>query len=200
MIFGGLFRPATDNAFDMGTASFRVKQYYGVNATISTSDQREKQAVGPIGDAVLDAWDQVNWVRFKWDDAVLEKGEEGARWHFGLIAQHVREMIDEAMGPGSAVRLGLVCYDQWDAADAVMVPEVAPAPVVIGQDADGADIVEERDVPTGRMIEASPARAAGDRWGLRYDECFALEAAWQRRRLARIEARLDATEAQDVAG
>ena len=31
---------------------------------------------------------------------------------------------------------------------------------------------------------------AGDRWGLRYDQCLALEAAWQRREMARLDARL----------
>lgn len=34
-----------------------------------------------------------------------------------------------------------------------------------------------------------------DRWGLRYDECQALEAAWQRRELARMAARITALEA-----
>jgi len=36
---------------------------------------------------------------------------------------------------------------------------------------------------------------AGDRWGIRADQCLFLEAAYQRRRCARIEARLDALEA-----
>lgn len=38
-------------------------------------------------------------------------------------------------------------------------------------------------------------RVAGDRWGLRYDECFAMEAAYQRRRVSRIEDRIAALEA-----
>lgn len=40
----------------------------------------------------------------------------------------------------------------------------------------------------------------GERWGLRYDECFALEAAWQRRELARLDARLAALECQAGVG
>ncbi|WP_052757370.1 tail fiber domain-containing protein [Sphingobium chungbukense] len=36
---------------------------------------------------------------------------------------------------------------------------------------------------------------AGDRWGLRYDECQAMEAAWQRRELARKDAALQTMEA-----
>ena len=34
------------------------------------------------------------------------------------------------------------------------------------------------------------ARGRKDRWGLRYEECLALEAAWQRREIARLSARL----------
>ena len=33
---------------------------------------------------------------------------------------------------------------------------------------------------------------AGDRWGLRYQECDSMEAAYQRRRMDRIEAQLAA--------
>lgn len=35
------------------------------------------------------------------------------------------------------------------------------------------------------------ARAAGDRWSLRYTEALAMEAAYQRRRMDRIEAALE---------
>lgn len=43
--------------------------------------------------------------------------------------------------------------------------------------------------------EESEDTPAGNRFGLRYEEAFALEAAWQRRRADWIEARLDALEA-----
>ena len=39
-------------------------------------------------------------------------------------------------------------------------------------------------------------RAAGNRWGIRADQCLFLEAAYQRRRADRIEARLTAIEAK----
>ncbi len=42
--------------------------------------------------------------------------------------------------------------------------------------------------------------ADGERWGLRYDECLAIEAAWQRRELARIEQRLEQRIAVRLAG
>ena len=37
-------------------------------------------------------------------------------------------------------------------------------------------------------------RAAGDLWGLRYEECLAMEAIWHRREMARLESRIAALE------
>ncbi|MFV3561726.1 hypothetical protein ACNJFJ_21495, partial [Mycobacterium tuberculosis] len=55
---------------------------------------------------------------------------------------------------------------------------------------------EVRD-DVGNVIEAGvPARPAGDRWGLRYDECQAIEAAYQRRRIAQLEAAVAALSAE----
>ena len=110
--------------------------------------------VAAVGDDLLDAWGAVTWRQFRFADAVADKGA-GARWHIGLVAQQVRDVIDARLGAGAAVRLGLLCHDVWD---------------------------------------------EGDRWGLRYEECLALEAAWQRRRIERIEARLALLEAQHDAG
>lgn len=43
-----------------------------------------------------------------------------------------------------------------------------------------------RDALAGTDAALNERRA--DRWGLRYDECFAIEAAWQRRELSRLKA------------
>lgn len=102
----------------------------------------------------------MQWRQFRFVDAVVAKGED-ARWHVGLVAQAVRDAIDARLGEGAAVRLGLLCHDAWPAE------------------------AEERD---GEDVLIRPAREAGERWGLRYEECLALEAAWQRRRIDRIEA------------
>ncbi|MDZ7893626.1 MAG: hypothetical protein U5M50_00945 [Sphingobium sp.] len=47
-------------------------------------------------------------------------------------------------------------------------------------------------VATGEMIVT---REAGDLWSIRPDECAAIEAAWQRREIARQDARIAALEA-----
>lgn len=90
---------------------------------------------------------------------------DGTRWHVGLIAQEVyaafkRYGID-------AFEIGLLCFDKWKAVRAR----------------------KERLNAAGEVVR--PARAAvpaGDRWGLRYDECQAMEAAWQRREMATLRA------------
>lgn len=165
--FVGPGRPVTDNATGWGTAAFRWSTIYAASGTINTSDARTKCDVGPVEDALIDAWGAVGWRRYRFVGAVAEKGDD-ARWHLGLVAQEVRDAIDARLGDGAAVRWGLLCHDSWEAEP------------------------EER-AEDGTLVRA--AREAGDRWGLRYDECFALEALWQRRAIAGLAARLDALDA-----
>ncbi|MFB0872558.1 MULTISPECIES: tail fiber domain-containing protein [unclassified Sphingobium] len=159
--FDGVVAPLTDNARTLGTAGQRWSVVYAATGTVNTSDARAKRDVGAVDAALLDAWGDVGWRVFRFVDAWAAKGE-AARWHVGLIAQEVRDAIDARLGTGAAVRLGLLCHDEWDSQN----------------DEDGAEV-----------------RPAADRWGLRYEEIFALEAAWQRRRIDRIEALLEAGDA-----
>lgn len=63
-------------------------------------------------DKILDAWSEVDFVQFQYLDRVEEKGEDGARWHFGVIAQRAKEAF-ERHGL-DAHRFGFLCYDEWD--------------------------------------------------------------------------------------
>ena len=99
---------------------------------------------------------------------------DGDRWHVGLVAQRVhaafkRRGID-------AFEIGLLCFDKWKA-------------------------VRARKAKLNRAGEVlrpvREATPAGDRWGLRYDECQALEAAWQRREIARLRELVTATQSSD---
>ncbi|HEE9987575.1 TPA: tail fiber domain-containing protein [Citrobacter freundii] len=111
--FSATLRPTTDNTFDVGTASRRGRTAYFGTGTINTSDDRHKPIKEETPDSVLDAWQEINWgTRFKFDDAIAEKGEDGARWHFGLIAQRVEEVFS-AHGI-NGFTLGLLCYDEWE--------------------------------------------------------------------------------------
>ena len=153
-------QPSNDNQANLGIATRRWKQVYAGTASISTSDERTKQSLATIPDAVLDAWAEVNWQQFRFNDAVAEKGDN-ARLHTGLVAQRILEVFQKH--GLDATRYGLLCHDTW------------------------ADQEEERD-DSGNVTIA--ARPAGDLYSLRYTEALAMEAAYQRRRADRLEARL----------
>lgn len=159
------FHPDTSNTMQLGRSNARWSEVFANTGTINTSDERLKQDVGDYPDAVLDAWGDVEWKRFRFIDAVDAKGE-AARYHSGLIAQRIKEAF-EAHGLDAA-RYGFFCHDSWD------------------------EQQEERD-ENGEILSA--AIEAGDMYSLRYEECLAIEAAYQRRRSDRIEARLAALEA-----
>ena len=156
--------PATSNTYSCGWASRLWSEVFAATATINTSDERLKDNISGISDAVLDAWGDVNLIVFQFKDAIEKKGQD-ARIHAGVIAQQVQRAF-EAKGL-DAFRFGLLCYDKWEAQDAVL-------------DEDGNEI--------------EPAQEAGDRYSIRYEEALILEAAFQRRRADRIEARLQALE------
>ncbi len=121
--------------------------------------------------AVPDAWLDA-WGDVRW---VRYRFRRGKRWHIGLVAQAVAAAF--AAHGLDAAALGLLCRD-------AVPDESAKAGVKTGAPAKG-------------KAAASPASIT--RWGLRYDECLALEAAWQRRELARLAARIGALEAAAVA-
>lgn len=161
---GGITRPGGDNSQSLGAGSFRWSTVYAATGSINTSDRDDKEQIGSIPDEWLDAWADVEWSRFKF------KG--GSRWHVGLVAQQVHEAF--AANDIDAFDIGLCCFDEWEAIDA---------------------IDEVLDDEGNIVTPFQPARPAGSRWGLRYDECFAIEAAYQRRMIAAQEARLAALEA-----
>lgn len=220
----GHTRPGADNTYNLGLSSFRWAQIYAAIGTINTSDERAKQDIEAVPDEWLDAWGEVEWLRYKFRDAVEEKGT-AARWHIGLVAQRVRDIF--AARGLDAMEIGLLCYDEWEEqrepvfVEGVVGTKVIPAgtedvkvgtrEIILGYeetgliDPEGRKIVRpvigEEDVFETRsltaeiddigMVDSGETRVtveAGDRWGLRYDECQAMEAAWQRREMARKDA------------
>ncbi|WP_088183569.1 tail fiber domain-containing protein [Sphingobium sp. Z007] len=190
----GNILPMTDNAHTLGASAYRFTVAYVSTGAINTSDERSKRDIGTITDELLDAWAAVEWKAYRFNDAYAAKGDD-ARWHFGAVAQQVRDAIDARLGTGAAIRLGLVCYDEWDEQPEIRLPVMARREV---EDETGQLITE--DYETGETYIDTPYRAAGNLWGLRYDECLVVEAAFQRRRLDRIEAMIAATGSADVQG
>lgn len=171
--------PGVDNTNSLGTAALRWSEIFAASSTINTSDEREKQQIGDVPDEWLDAWSDIQWSRFKWNQAVEEKGDD-ARWHVGLVAQQIRDAF--AAHGLDACRIGLLCYDAWDEEREPIIETVQT-----GADDEGNPIFEEVD--TG---ETEVVIAAGSRWGVRYDQAEAMEAAWQRRELRRLREMLAA--------
>lgn len=110
----GALRPNADNTQTCGASAKRWKQLWAGTGTVQTSDERKKDDIGEIPDEVLDAWGEVEFVRFKYKDAKQEKGEK-ARWHVGVIAQRI-DRIFKAHGL-DAFEYGLLCYDAWKGGD-----------------------------------------------------------------------------------
>lgn len=110
----------------------------------TSSDERLKTSLSQVPDAVLDAWEDVQWGQFQYLSAINCKGES-ARLHLGLIAQRLKAVFEDR--GLDACEYGILCYE------------------------------EEEDL-----------------WMVRYTEALAMEAACQRRRADRLEARIKALE------
>lgn len=195
--FGGVFSfgPNGDNSVSCGTASKRVSVYYGATGSINTSDEREKTEILTVDDALLDAWGEVNHVTFKWIESVASKGDE-ARTHFGVIAQQIRDAF-EAKGI-DGTKYGLLCYDQWDDQwEPILEKRTFDVEKERWDEGENKlvkyTVQEVREVDTG---EKKLVMEAGERWGIRADQCAFIEAAYQRRRCDRMEARLTALESR----
>lgn len=164
-----VFRPAADNTKTLGSALFRWSEVFAGNGTINTSDERAKEQIQDIDAAVLRAWGKVNYAQFKFKDAVQLKGDN-ARWHFGLIAQRVKEAF-ESEGL-DAFEYGLLCHDQWEDQYEDVLVEVD---------------VQNSDGSISKVLQGNGEKRivvpAGDRYGIRYDEALALECAYLRNKL-----------------
>ena len=127
-------------------------------------------------------------------DNVRSLGTAGARWTqlfaaTGTIATSDREtkrdieaIPDDWLDAWSGVdwrRFRFVDGQRWHTG--LVAQEVHEAFARLGLDATAIGLIcIDEDGEGGRI------------WGLRYDECFAIEAAWQRRELARVHAAIQA--------
>lgn len=154
---------SSSNAFTCGTSASPWAGGFTQTAYTVTSDADYKSDPLLMTDAILDAAEEVQLVQYQYLDRIEEKGTDGARWHFGAIAQRYVEAF-ERHGL-DAHRFGFICYDEW-----------ADVPAVIDED-------------TGDVI--TPAIEAGSRYGIRYEEMLVMEAALQRRNYARLLAKYE---------
>jgi len=131
-----------------------------------TSDQRYKQQIDAIDDKLLDAWEDVNLVQFKYNDAVNEKGTK-ARLHTGYVVQQ----IDEACQKHNIniSEYGLYCHEEY--------PERTEEVTI-----------ENEDGTTSK--ETKVIEPAKEYYSLRYTETLVVECAYLRRENTRLKTRL----------
>lgn len=157
--------------YNIGSSSNTVNNLYMQNAVTVLSDENHKTQIQDIPDNVLEAWSKVNFQMYKLNSEVQEKGEI-AQFHFGVIAQRIKEVFEHA---GLNFNdYGLLTYEKWDAVQAV---EYMPA------------TYDKEGNQTSPEIKAVEGKEAGEIYMVRYDEYIILEMAYQRKRLANLEAK-----------
>ena len=130
------------------------------------SDQRLKQQIAEIDDKLLDAWEDVDLVQFKYNDAVDQKKDK-ARLHTGYVVQQIDSACKSHGVDISAY--GLYCHEEY--------PQETEEVEV--EQADGTKTKETKVI-----------REASEHYSLRYTEVYAVECMYLRRCIARLTARI----------
>jgi len=135
------------------------------------SDQRLKQQIAEIDDELLDAWEDVNLVQFKYNDAVDQKGKDKARLHTGYVVQQIDKACKSHGVDVSAY--GLYCHEEY--------PQETEEVEV--EQADGTKVKEKKVI-----------REASEHYSLRYTEVYAVECMYLRRCIKQLTARIEQLE------
>ena len=135
------------------------------------SDQRLKQQIAEIDDKLLDAWEDVDLVQFKYNDAVDEKGKDKARLHTGYVVQQIDKACKSHGVDISSY--GLYCHEEYP------------------QETEEVE-VEQKDGT--KTKETKVIREASEHYSLRYTEVYAVECMYLRRCIARLTARIEELE------
>jgi len=136
-----------------------------------TSDQRYKQQITEIDDKLLDAWEDVDLVQFKYNDAVDQKGKDKARLHTGYVVQQIDKACKSHNVDISAY--GLYCHEEY--------PE----------ETEEVEVEQEDGTKTK---ERKVIREASEHYSLRYTEAYAIECMYLRRCIKQLTARIEQLE------
>lgn len=180
----------TDNSVDIGSASYRFDDIYATNGTIQTSDANEKQQIASLTDTEMTAAKAISalYKTFKWNDSVADKGD-AARTHTGVIAQEVEQAMTDA---------GLDAGDYAFFISATWWETQTEVPAVEADEENGVEAADAYTrTDTYDTVEEAPEGATErNRKGIRYPELLAFVGAATEQRLASIETRLTALEAE----
>ena len=135
-----------------------------------TSDQRLKQQIAKIDDKLLDAWEDVDLVQFKYNDAVDAKKDK-ARLHTGYVVQQI-DSACKSHGVDIS-EYGLYCHEEYP------------------QETEEVE-VEQKDGT--KTKETKVIREASEHYSLRYTEVYAVECMYLRRCIKQLTARIEQLE------
>lgn len=135
-----------------------------------TSDQRLKQQIDQIDDKLLDAWEDVTPVQFKYNDAVDAKKDK-ARLHTGYVVQQIQKACEEHDVDIS--EYGLYCHEEY--------PEET-------------EEVEVTQKDGTKSKERKVIREANEHYSLRYTEALVVECAYLRKQIKELKERLEKLE------
>ncbi|HBC7131910.1 TPA: hypothetical protein KEY01_004159 [Escherichia coli] len=151
--------PVDDNVKAIGQPSNRCSVIYAGTGSINTSDETLKTRYDILNaerDAALEIKSAI--YKFKFNDSINHKGIESSRYHFGVGAQTVGDILRKhGLNPE---QYAFWCYDEW--------PDVWDEEVITEESTDpdtGEKIYSQ--YKTGNMILV---KKTGGRYGIRYDE------------------------------
>lgn len=114
---GGNYRPEADNAYTIGTATFRVASVWAANGTIQTSDARDKEVVGGLAPFAGALVDTVDPVLFRWKAGGSEVRPHPTETQLDENGQSVPRM-ETVTRPGNRTHAGFLAQDLKAAMDA----------------------------------------------------------------------------------
>ena len=117
-----------------------------------------------IDNTLLDAWEDVEPVQFKYNDAVETKGKDNARLHTGYVVQQ----IDNACKSHNIdiSNYGLYCHEEYP------------------QETEEVEVKQDDGTTTK---ETKIIREASEHYSLRYTEALIVECAYLRREINRLK-------------
>ena len=109
----GHWLPGIDAFSNIGSASLRIGNIYLSTAPVVTSNEKLKTELLTISErersAAIEIKNSIS--KYKMIDSVEKKGFDGARWHFGVGAQTVGEILKKhGLDPSE---YGFWCKDYW---------------------------------------------------------------------------------------
>lgn len=93
------FSPASDDLYDLGSATLRWDDVYATNGVIQTSDAREKEQIKPMAYGLKEIM-KLRPVTYKWNKTKIGStplADEDKELKLGLIAQEVQQVLPEVV-------------------------------------------------------------------------------------------------------